>query len=340
MRVPRVLRRLAAEPGADRHQLDARLDQAPAEQARLTQCIPAIAVAQSRRLPVQVERLPDGRVRQQSDGTFLVDVERARRGRLLQGPRLLIHESEQSLPVVEPGGRHVGPKREVGDVEVRTTGIMQDRHGVVLPAQEAGELAGRQVADVGRELRQLDEPRHGRLPGRHPGDDRAEVGVIAGRGGEVNGVAAGWVAGQRLVRGRLVMRAGLGAGAGDGEEPRALGEQRDVFTEPDPRRMRLGDAEFAADAVRRVGLGVEGFILAGRAPQEDEDTGVGGRYRACPCRCVLQAKEVRQRQTHAAQRAGAKQITARQTVTQAYRGSGQAGHGYPRPRMGARLRWR
>ena len=73
---------------------DLQLDPPPAQQARLAQRVPAVAIAQERGLPVQVESLADGRVCQQANRALLVDVQGAGGGRRLQGHRLLLNDAQ------------------------------------------------------------------------------------------------------------------------------------------------------------------------------------------------------------------------------------------------------
>ncbi len=107
--------------------------------------------------------------------------------------------------------------------------------------------------------------------------------MVARRDHEGDGVARWRITRQRLIRRRLMMRAGLSAGANHGEAIVALGKHGDMFAEEDAREPGANDAELAANAVGRVGLGIECFVLARRAPTEDQDARVGQRAAVGGC---------------------------------------------------------
>src|SRR5262245_7845793 len=106
-----------------------------------------------------------------------------------------------------------------------------------------------------------------------------------------------------------MMRACLGTGANDAEPIISLSQQGNVLAEDHTRKAGGPNAELAANALRGVGLGVKGFVLAWRSPEENENTSVR-RGRNLLAASRLTGEELRHTQADASQGSNAEQIAA------------------------------
>src|SRR5439155_21683021 len=91
----------------------------------------AVAVADLRRLPVEVERLACLGTGQEIDGSFTVRLEVADRSREFP---VLLDAAQQRLPFAKPAGRNIGRPIERFHPEARLRGIIlvgADAHGGV-----------------------------------------------------------------------------------------------------------------------------------------------------------------------------------------------------------------
>ncbi len=160
VRVPGVLRNLAVEAGADGDELDARLDQAACQQAGLAEGIAAVAFAQGGRLAAEIKGLPHGRAGEQLDRALLIRGQTAGFRHAFHRFGLMIDQLQQCGTIFKACRRNIRGQAQFSDIEIRFARIFENRQRIILPAEKAGELAGREVADIAGQLRQLHEARH------------------------------------------------------------------------------------------------------------------------------------------------------------------------------------
>ncbi len=253
----------------DLHERHAVLDQPPAQQARLAEARPPVAVAQPFRLGPQLEHGRRAR-RQHAEGLVAVVVQGPRRPHLVGLTSRLVHGPQQPLAVGEAFGRQVRRQLQTGDAGA-VGGVVDEAEGVVQAAQGAAALAD----DGLLALVQLAADDHeGRLfrargadAGHHAAQRRARH---AGQGHPVEADGPRPAAGQPEGAGHAVV---VGAGlqrAQHGQPVGQAGGLREQLAEADAGDAGRDGGEGAAVLRRGVGLGVPGVELGGAAPQPQQ----------------------------------------------------------------------
>ena len=280
VRVPAFVgrqRRRIPVHGDQRH---VRLDQPPGQQAALAEVVPAVGVADPRRLGGQVEGAAGRRRLQKAIGALVVPRHVARFGEPADLFALGVECGLQAHALAQPAGRDLARQRQRVDGEVRPRGVAVDQEAVVALAQKARTLPrhlaavavvqdGRQ-GDVGGQLRWLPA---------EAGRGAADAGEIVGRGvpqcagGEMD------VPRQHVVGAGPVIDAGVGHGAQDRVAVRHLRQPRQVFANADAGHARGDGTEEAADAVRGIGLKVKSFLLSRPTPHEELQAALGAPQR-------------------------------------------------------------
>ena len=208
----------------------------------------------------------------------------------VQGAELAARLGRRQAPVeplpqrpaaVEPADAQVRRREEVGRREAPPPGVGLEQQRGVAAAEPARPLAGQLVDPrVADDLRQGDERGEAGAVRAGLGQDRAEVGMVLGRGPDGGGpghvVGPGVPhAGQHGVAGGGVDRVAVGHRADDRVPVGQPGEPGEQLADPDAGDGRGDGPELAPDAGRGVGLGVEGVELRGAAEGEQQDAAPG-----------------------------------------------------------------
>ncbi len=246
------------------------------EQQRLAESMAAIFVAQRGRFLAQVKRLAGTTGNYQFQSLLVIDIQGIFGDGFLDFRHLTVDFLQQRRSPFHAALIDAGTQRQVLHVE-RAVRVLEEVIGIVSGSQKTGRAT---LADHVRFLeraRKHDKGKHRIGRRTNPRDLRTDARiVIAGRGIEL----AGWgnfirrIAGHHLVDGgRVVEQSGRRIAAGSNERGTIdrLRELRHHFGELNAGHLRWNRLEFAADIIRRVGLGIPDIQVAGATLEEDKN---------------------------------------------------------------------
>ena len=302
----------------ERDEPHARLDEPPREQHPHAGGIATVFILDGVGLLRHVERFLRLGGTDQSVGPLIKGVEGVERVALLLLPKVVVDDVEHPPPLVKPGHVDASRQVEVADLKLGIGRIGAEAETGVGTRQvaRARELVGdARDADVGGEILARSE---------FVGDHGSDARILQRR--------ARPIAREHVVRAALVGRLAVGHRAADREFVGDLGRMREQFTKSYAGQNRVDAAQGAAVFDRRVGLGVERFLVGVAAGQVDVDDRLGdaflGRLAGIGPGC-LHPKEVAEREAQATKGANGQKAATIDTVREACHRSFSPEH--PRP---------